>query len=108
MLQFCPVCKNLLQIKNEGDKSIGFCSCGFKRTGGIILEADDNTNKHEEKGAGFVSENQNISGVEHICKKCGYNQAEVSEIAANEANIFIYKCLKCKHSEREVQGSSKF
>ncbi len=108
MLQFCPVCKNLLQLRTEGDKNIGFCSCGFVRTSGIILEADDNSNKLVEKGSGSVDEKQNTLGVERICKKCGYNQAEASEIAANEANIFIFKCLKCGFTDRETQGSSKF
>jgi len=107
MLQFCPICKNLLQIKNEGGKNIGFCSCGFKRTAGISLESDDKTN-NMIIGGGFVEENQGISGVDRFCKKCGFDKAEVSEISANEANIFVYRCLKCNHSEREVQGSSKF
>ena len=108
MLQFCPVCKNLLQIRNEGEKNIGFCKCGFVRTAGISIEADDNSDNKSKLGSGFVEEGQGVVGVEHSCKKCGHNLAEVSEIASNEANIFIYRCLKCNHSEREVQGSSKF
>jgi DNA-directed RNA polymerase subunit M/transcription elongation factor TFIIS len=108
MLQFCPVCKNLLQLRNEGDKNIGFCKCGFVRTAGILLEADDNLSNKSKLGSGFVEEGEGQAGIDRICKKCGHNQAEVSEIASNETNIFIYKCLKCNHSEREVQGSSKF
>lgn len=46
MIQFCPVCKKILQIKEENGKNIGFCSCGFKRMSGYELSASE---KGEDK-----------------------------------------------------------
>jgi DNA-directed RNA polymerase subunit M/transcription elongation factor TFIIS len=109
MLEFCPVCKRLLQIKKEDEKNIGFCSCGFKRTSGIQISSEDNTLQSTETGQGFIdNKTSDIFGVDHLCKKCGNDKAEVFELSANEASIFVYRCLKCGFSEREVQGSSKF
>ena len=109
MLQFCPVCKSLLLIKEENGKNIGYCKCGFKRMSGIELISEDKIADRNEIRAEGITNNSSISAeVEHFCKHCKFNKAEVSEIAANESNIFIYKCLKCGNSEREIQGSSKF
>lgn len=110
MLEFCPVCRGLLQIKKEGEKTIGICKCGFRRSLGIEIVSFDKsiTSKIRETG---VVENLSKSegeGIIHVCKKCGNTTSEVSEIAANESVIFIYKCLKCGNSERQIQGSSKF
>ena len=109
MLQFCPVCRGLLQIKKDGENTVGFCSCGFRRVG-IEVSSDDKTVEIDKnlRGEGVVSSSSVSEGALHICKSCGYDKAEISEIAANESSIFIYKCLKCGESEREIQGSSKF
>ena len=54
-LQFCPVCKKLLQIANGNGKNIGICECGFKRTSGVELNSEE---KIENKliGEGFVND----------------------------------------------------
>lgn len=106
MLEFCPMCRGLLQLKKEGEKTIGVCSCGFKRTSGIIISGEDNSAKHAIVGEGVAS-NDFSSAFDRICRKCGHEKCEVTEMAANEAAIFIYRCLKCGFSERETQGSSK-
>jgi len=41
MIQFCPVCGKILQLKEENGKNIGFCVCGFKRTSGYELSASE-------------------------------------------------------------------
>ncbi|MDD5193770.1 MAG: hypothetical protein PHF67_04270 [Candidatus Nanoarchaeia archaeon] len=52
-LQFCPVCKNLLQLKEENGKTIGFCSCGFKRMAGVEISLSEKNNANE-KGQGII------------------------------------------------------
>lgn len=109
VLEFCPVCKNLLQIKEENGKKIGYCSCGFKRMSGIDLSSVDKSDMDNLKsGEGVVSDKNIGESVDKVCKKCGYDKAEVAELQSGESTIFIYTCLKCKAVEREVQGSSKF
>jgi hypothetical protein len=59
MIQFCPVCGKILQLKEENGKNIGFCICGFKRTSGYDLSTSE---KGEDKvitiGEGFVEEDK--------------------------------------------------
>lgn len=109
MIQFCPVCKKLLEIKNENDKNIFLCNCGFKRILGVELSsAEIQTNI--SKGAGIINENILIEGINHICRKCGHNQAEIIDTAsrvAEEANLCIFRCLKCNHKERESDGTCR-
>ena len=58
-LEFCPVCKKLLQIKNENGKNIGFCSCGFKRTSGIELTSSEKgDDKVVKVGEGVMEDNR--------------------------------------------------
>lgn len=41
MIQFCPVCKKILQVKEENGRNIGVCGCGFKRMSGYELSASE-------------------------------------------------------------------
>lgn len=55
-MQFCPVCRNLLQLKEENGKIIGFCSCGFKRMSGVEISlSEKNKVKINEKGQGIIN-----------------------------------------------------
>lgn len=103
MLTFCPVCKSLLSIKKEGYKSIGYCSCGFKRTEGIELSSSEiNQNKVGETN---VVNQEDSEGFSHKCSKCGNNQADVTdlgEILNSEASVCLYKCRKCGNVDRET------
>jgi len=47
-MEFCPVCKSLLLIKEENGKNIGYCSCGFKRMSGVEISSSE-TNDIEIK-----------------------------------------------------------
>ena len=66
MIQFCPVCGKILQLKEENGKNIGFCSCGFKRMSGYDLNASE---KGEDKlasvGEGVIQE-ENRGNVEKL------------------------------------------
>lgn len=59
MIQFCPVCGKILQIKEENGKNIGFCNCGFKRMSGYELGASEKgNNKVTSTGEGVIEDNQ--------------------------------------------------
>ncbi len=101
MINFCPVCKSLLQIKEENGKNILFCNCGFKRYN-FELESIDKTSSNV-RGEGVINEEIG-EGNMHICKKCGFDKAEIIDLGerdTNESGVYIYKCLKCRHCERE-------
>jgi len=59
MIQFCPVCGKILQLKELNGKSIGVCSCGFKRMSGYDLSASEKgSNKAVSTGEGFIKEDK--------------------------------------------------
>jgi len=108
MLEFCPMCRGLLQLKTEGGKSIGVCSCGFKRTGGIIVSGEETVFQEQSTGSGVASnEDIKIEGFIRTCEKCGYDKAEASQILSSESEITVYTCLKCGNRTRESSGTSK-
>jgi hypothetical protein len=96
--------------KEEMGRMIGVCNCGFKRTGGINIIGEDNTFKENSSfiGGGVVEEdNLSRGGFSRICSKCGFDKAEAFQITSNESEVTIFKCLRCSHSVRQAQGSSK-
>lgn len=106
MLEFCPMCKSILQLKEEKGIKIGFCNCGFKRTSGISIAGEENCFS-DNLGSGVIRDSVSEEGFERICKKCGYNKADASSILSNESEVTIFTCLKCGFRERQSQGSSK-
>ncbi|MDP2925496.1 MAG: hypothetical protein Q8N99_03935 [Nanoarchaeota archaeon] len=111
VLEFCPVCKSLLKLKEENGKTIGYCSCGFKRTSGIDLSSVDKEKKSTIRAGGVISNQDNIEGFDHICKKCSHDKAEVMDLgenSTNESNIYLYRCLKCGNIERQSIGAGNF
>ena len=98
VLQFCPVCKNLLKIKTENDKPVGVCDCGFKRTIFELNSQDNHLDKKEFKEEGIVKE-EDSNGISKICKKCNYPEAEMIEVnrtISEESEIkYLTKCKKC-------------
>jgi DNA-directed RNA polymerase subunit M/transcription elongation factor TFIIS len=101
------MCRGLLQQKEENQRLIGVCSCGFKRTAGINISQEDSL-KNSIVGSGVVNENNNLNGsFSKICKKCGFDKAEAYNMTSNESEVTIFRCLKCGHATRQSQGSSK-
>ena len=102
MLEFCPVCKGILFVRKEGEKNIGYCSCGFKRTAGIELSASE-INKSRINGLGIVQADDS-KGFTHKCPKCGNDSSELmdlGEILNSEKSVCLYKCKNCGYVDRE-------
>jgi len=107
-LEFCPICKNLLKIKTENERTIGFCSCGFKKESGIEISAIEKNKKKPEKGKGIAENKPDLDGITNKCKKCGFDKAEIIDLGvqiSDEAGIYLFKCKKCGHQERQADGS---
>ena len=101
MLEFCPMCKKLLEIGEWRGKQVGRCVCGFIRTSGIIIEGEE---KIEDKIPNSqIFENKIEGGFNFSCKKCGFDKAEVKELGEilnNEKSVTLFTCLKCGNVER--------
>jgi len=101
---FCKKCNKILSLKEE-DK---FCSCGEPKP--------ENTNHavrekifSKEKGEGSVKDENIYATFPHVCKKCGYDKAEVIDLGiwcSDEAAVIRYKCGKCKFVEQDSQSNT--
>jgi hypothetical protein len=57
MIQFCPVCGKILQLKEVNGKNIGVCSCGFKRMSGYDLDVSEKVSaKAISTGEGVIED----------------------------------------------------
>ncbi|MBU3907395.1 MAG: hypothetical protein KKA64_04055 [Nanoarchaeota archaeon] len=59
--------------------------------------------KEEEKGSGFVNDENVYATYNHECKKCGYDRVQVIDMGifiSDEDNFIFIKCGKCGFSER--------
>jgi len=105
MISFCKNCGKPLKIKEEWGIKFGICNCGFKEVV-RTLEFQDKQNQ-EKKGEG-VAQKETLGGFPHTCKKCGCELSEVYDLGAHysdEANIILFKCIKCGYSERQSDGT---
>ena len=62
----------------------------------------------EQIGGGVLNEMEQ-PGFPHICKKCGYDECDITDLGcfyADESNVYLYKCKKCGYTERQADGSS--
>ena len=131
VLQFCPVCRNLLQLKEEHGKIIGFCSCGFKRMSGVEISlSEKNKVKINEKGRigaekifNFIKrfDKGNLfeaikKAVEIIKKRTKYIRA-INIIISNSENDYVvsifnedpeYFTMHCKKNKYVIVCSEPF
>jgi DNA-directed RNA polymerase subunit M len=100
-ISFCPTCNGLLIPK---DGKIICEVCGFSK----LIEEGFLTAKEkiiipEPKGEGVNLENNKFASYSNICKKCGYDKAQVLDMGifySDEDNLIMLKCGRCGFSER--------
>jgi len=106
-LQFCPVCKKALVAREEDGITYATCICGYKKETKSDLVFSEQE-KRKEIGRGIAVDKKNLKGFPHVCSKCGYGQAEVTDLGASysdESNTYLFKCKKCGYSERQADGT---
>jgi len=107
VLKFCPLCNKVLKIKEENEEKFLVCSCGYKKeTNSNLVFSEEE--KKVKLGRGVAVEKKSLNGFPHKCSKCGYNQADVTDLGASysdESNKYLFKCKKCGYSERQSDGT---
>jgi len=101
---FCKTCGSLLVPKKTTYGKWMSCPKGHAQPE-LNQEANIVTVKNHEEGKKIeIADDQNILAVhDHKCKKCGYDKAELMEIApfyADEDSVFRMKCGKCGFVEQ--------
>ena len=99
-MEFCSKCGTLIKLKNPNPQKKFYCDCGqeIKVQDNIILKEKIILKREIE-----IGDNKNTLAVhKHVCKKCGYDRAELIYIGAmygDEGDIIRFRCGKCNHVE---------
>ena len=104
-MYFCTQYGKILELQTKEQKNIGTCSCGFTTSLPEIIFAQPK--EKEARGEGIVKETL-AAGFPHTCKKCGRGECDVVDLRpffADESNIYLYRCKKCKFIERQADGT---
>jgi DNA-directed RNA polymerase subunit M/transcription elongation factor TFIIS len=100
-MQFCSKCGTLIKLKNPTPQNKFYCDCGQEiklNSEPVILKEKTIPKKNIE-----IGDNENRLAVhKHICKKCGYDKAELIYIGAmygDEGDVIRFRCGKCGYVE---------
>ncbi len=102
-MMFCPKCGSLLVPKNEGNKKVLFCKCGFSTA--EIEGAKLHETIKEEKEIEVVEKEPEVHPLmDAECPKCKHKKAyfwTVQTRASDEPETKFLKCEKCEHVWRD-------
>jgi DNA-directed RNA polymerase subunit M/transcription elongation factor TFIIS len=101
---FCKECGRILSLKKE----VMFCVCGEPKPEMNEISFKEKI-KTSEFGNGSVDDENVFATFPHICKKCGYDKAEIIDLGiwySDEAGVIRYKCGKCKYVEQDNQSNT--
>lgn len=107
-LYFCEKCGKILQIKKEEHATFGYCKCGYAKHLHSGVRFSQKENHEEELGTG-IAHDEITQGYPNTCKKCGFGYSEIEHLNpfySDESDIYLYKCKKCGHVERQTDGTS--
>lgn len=107
--KYCNTCNQIINLEEKNGVLFEVCLCGKNKFIEKKIIVSEKQSKKETVGAGIAEENNSLEGFPHICSKCGFNQADITDLGApygDESNIYLYKCKKCGHTERQTDGTS--
>ncbi len=106
-IPFCPKCGSILNVHPSKGKEYGVCRCGYASEVREGFSFGQKVIHTATLGAGVLKE-ETEEGFPHDCKRCGYGECELVDLGcsyADESNIYLYKCKKCGHVERQADGT---
>jgi len=108
-IQFCEKCGGILRNQQiDEDQYYLFCdNChDFKTINAkenFKTSSSEKIEKQEERGEGVGKDKNIFANYNHVCKKCGYDKAQILDLGvfySDEDNLILLKCGKCGFSER--------
>lgn len=106
---FCNVCGGILTTYETKQGTIeGVCAKGCTPARHVHVTTTETVLHAPHTGAGVIPEDKNEHGFPHTCKQCGYEECEITDLGAqysDESNVYLYRCLKCNHVERQADGT---
>ena len=102
-ISFCKKCKNILPPKGSGENFDIIChKCGTGQKRKTSLISKEFKEKKVEKGKG-VGDGNPFATYKNVCKKCGYDQAQIIDVPAkysDEDDLIFLKCGRCGFSKK--------
>ncbi len=111
-LKFCSECNSLLKIKETGEGKKLHCEkCNLieEFAEDSLISSSEKEIHEEKRGEGVVKDINQRATYDHLCKKCGYDKAEIIDIGvliSDEDNLILLKCGRCGFSERVGRKTS--
>lgn len=106
-IKFCDICGGILKpLKVETGETVGICKCGYMDMGFSLEYSQEN--KIEVIGEGVSKPFMGVA-YPHKCKKCGHEESDAEIVLASysdESDVYLYRCRKCKFTERQADGTS--
>jgi DNA-directed RNA polymerase subunit M/transcription elongation factor TFIIS len=108
-LKFCDKCGGIIRSKKINEnKSYSFCdNCQeFKLIKAEEINSilfSEKVEKEKDKGKGVKESGNEFANYSNVCKKCGYNKAQIMDMGvfySDEDNLILLRCGKCGFSER--------
>uniref|UniRef100_A0A7S3GG99 DNA-directed RNA polymerase III subunit RPC10 n=1 Tax=Palpitomonas bilix TaxID=652834 RepID=A0A7S3GG99_9EUKA len=106
MLQFCPLCANILLVEHHNDELRLFCqTCPFvykmqsSHKSRVVLQK-----KEVDDVFGGEEAWENADTARTTCPNCGHAEAYFMQIqtrSADEPSTIFYRCCKCHHEWKE-------
>ncbi len=98
-IPFCQNCGRLMHMKHG--KAI--CECGEVRDFHESEKTSKEIMKKSDKAEGVVEDKNPFATYPHICKKCGYDKAQLTIIEPGQPDadqVIRFKCGKCHQTEQ--------
>lgn len=97
-MKFCKNCKEIMKITKQG--KFECTNCNSIEEGEI--SSTEKIIKKQKREQGVVDDKNLFADFDHICKKCGYNKAQVIErnpYVSDEDSLSYIRCGKCGWTE---------
>jgi len=111
-MHFCEKCGKIMSVEKNAGIVMASCTCGFFKNISKGIIAKNKGDFKDDKGRGIADE-KNSAPAEgkfpHECSNCGHGEAYVKDLGtfySDESCIYLFKCVKCGHVDRQADGTS--
>lgn len=101
-MKFCKKCNSLMKNTDENTYECINCRFSEKATGDELSVKEKISGKPKRK-SGVVDDKNIFATYDFVCKKCGYDKAEIIErqpFVSDEDSLTFLKCGKCGNTRQ--------
>lgn len=82
MKKTCQKCNKLIKLEEKNGQLFEVCDCGKNKFIEKRIIVREKEKKKSKIGEGIAIEEKSLDGFPHICSKCGYDQADITDLGA--------------------------